>query len=89
MRRFALALCLVLLPLGAGARESARLSPYSPGSAGPAVCTVAPTSCLNYDDAFHRNCGSRGGPGCRKAGGQCAAWRDGFTPDCRALGNRR
>jgi hypothetical protein len=29
-------------------------------------------------------CGCRGGPGCRKADGSCASWRDRVVPDCRA-----
>lgn len=50
--------------------------------AGPASC-VRGEVCVLYDDPVHRGCGSRGGPGCRKSDGRCAAWRDGFLRDCR------
>ena len=44
---------------------------------GPAACIQGPP-CVDYDDPYHRGCGTRGGPGCRKDNGHCAAWRDGF-----------
>jgi hypothetical protein len=74
------------LALPAGAQPAGADYP-APGMGhkgeGPATCIVGP-DCANYDDPYHHGCGSRGGPGCRKANGHCAAWRDGFAPDCRA-----
>lgn len=57
---------------------------------GAAVVTESPScvrslaTCLDYTHPNHANCGTRGGPGCRKLNGQCAAWRDGFVPSCSA-----
>jgi hypothetical protein len=46
------------------------------------VCTREPACCLTYRHPNHRTCGSRSGPGCRRADGRCAYWKDGYTPDC-------
>jgi hypothetical protein len=74
---------LLLLPSGARAADSTYAAPGMghPGD-GPAACIKGP-DCALYDDPIHHGCGSRGGPGCRKANGHCAAWRDGFAHDCR------
>ncbi|MGX9962347.1 hypothetical protein ACVFYP_03435 [Roseomonas sp. F4] len=50
------------------------------------VCERSSAPCLTYTHPNHANCGTRGGPGCRKANGSCAAWRDGYAPSCRQLG---
>jgi hypothetical protein len=53
---------------------------------GPLACLAAPPagqSCVFYDDPTHHGCGRRGGPGCRKENGRCAAWRERVVPDCR------
>jgi hypothetical protein len=36
-------------------------------------------------DGVHAGCGACGGPGWRRADGQCARWNDVGAPDCRAL----
>ncbi len=76
--------------------SAAWLAAASPGMAqvlGPTTqapaCEATGATCLVYQHPNHRNCGTRGGPGCRKANGQCAAWRDGYVPDCTRLGNDR
>ena len=78
-----LAAALCLLPAVARAADPPYPAPGMghPGD-GPAACVIAPR-CVMYDDPRHHGCGSRGGPGCRKDNGHCAAWRDGFAPDCR------
>jgi hypothetical protein len=91
MGRHLLALLLALplalplaMPLGAQAAGSSYPAPgMGHTGEGPATCIAGP-DCADYDDPYHHGCGSRGGPGCRKANGHCAAWRDGFAPDCRA-----
>jgi hypothetical protein len=53
---------------------------------GPQACLITPpagANCTLYDDPRHKGCGSRGGPGCRKENGRCAAWHEHFVPDCR------
>ncbi|MBC7637739.1 MAG: hypothetical protein H7251_19305 [Acetobacteraceae bacterium] len=50
---------------------------------GPTSCISAPPDCVVYDDPIHRGCGTRGGPGCRKANGHCASWNDKVARDCR------
>ncbi len=87
MRRCLLVLLLALpqaLPPAALATGSSYPAPGMghPGE-GPAACIKGP-DCADYDDPYHHGCGRRGGRGCRKANGHCAAWRDGFAPDCRA-----
>jgi hypothetical protein len=79
-------LVMALLPALPGGAQAPASSYPAPGMGhagdGPATCIKAP-DCANYDDPYHHGCGSRGGPGCRKADGRCAAWRDGFARDCR------
>ena len=62
-------------------------TPGKPGSGqagdGPASCVAAPPDCVLYNDPRHARCGSRGGPGCRKADGHCASWNDRVARDCR------
>ncbi|WP_439596891.1 hypothetical protein [Falsiroseomonas sp.] len=60
----------------------------APRTDAPACQSVA-APCLHYTHPNHRNCGTRGGPGCRKAKGSCAAWRDGYTPSCARTGAPR
>jgi hypothetical protein len=50
---------------------------------GPASCVAGPSACVVYNDPIHRGCGTRGGPGCRKANGHCASWNDKVAQDCR------
>lgn len=50
---------------------------------GPASCVAAPPDCVLYNDPIHRGCGTRGGPGCRKANGHCASWNEKVARDCR------
>ena len=79
----------LLIPLLLACSWPARAQPAPlafPGmgaaGAGPASC-VRSEACALYDDPFHAGCGARGGPGCRRANGRCAAWREGFARDCR------
>jgi hypothetical protein len=76
-----LALAL-LLPAATLAREPRQTS-IAP------ACVASSAACLDYRHPNHANCGTRGGPGCRKADGRCAAWRDGFTPHCRITDGAR
>jgi hypothetical protein len=70
-------------PIAARAAASSYPAPGmgQPGE-GPSACIKGP-DCAEYDDPYHHGCGSRGGPGCRKDNGHCAAWREGFARDCR------
>jgi hypothetical protein len=75
--------------LWAGAAVPASAQQICQASPSPARTT---TQCLLYPDFTPprgdrecRGCGCRGGPGCRKADGRCAAWRDRVVPDCRAI----
>ena len=65
----------------------AQTPPGRPGSGqvgdGPASCVAPPPDCVLYNDPRHKRCGSRGGPGCRKADGHCASWNDKVARDCR------
>ncbi len=90
MRHRLLALLLALplamglaMPVGAQTAGSTYPAPgMGQKGEGPATCIKGP-DCATYDDPYHHGCGSRGGPGCRKDNGHCAAWRDGFARDCR------
>ena len=81
------ALVCLMLAAPAWSQAPAPLEPPVPGKglpgAGPHAC-IRIAQCVFYDDPFNANCGTRGGPGCRKENGRCAAWREGFAPDCRA-----
>lgn len=46
----------------------------SVGAAKPAVTTQAAGTTM-IEEARRRGCGSKGGPGYRKANGKCASWR--------------
>jgi hypothetical protein len=71
------------MPLGARAAGSSYPAPgMGQKGEGPSACIKGP-DCAEYDDPYHHGCGSRGGPGCRKDDGRCAAWREGFARDCR------
>lgn len=87
LRRARLVALLLAVPLARPLQAQAAGSSFSaPGMGnkgdGPAACIQGP-DCADYDDPYHHGCGSRGGPGCRKDNGHCAAWRDGFARDCR------
>lgn len=70
--------------VGAAGTATARDTTPLPGMAATAPhCVAVPQDCVAYQHPNHANCGTRGGPGCRKPNGQCAAWRDGYTPNCR------
>ncbi len=81
MRAFSLAV-LMLAMLNTTAAGQGRPGSGQPGD-GPASCVAAPPDCVLYNDPRHARCGSRGGPGCRKADGHCASWNDRVARDCR------
>ena len=73
---------LLLAAIPALAQTTGRPGSGVPGD-GPASCIAAPPNCAVYNDPIHRGCGTRGGPGCRKANGHCASWNDKVAQDCR------
>jgi hypothetical protein len=85
VRRLVL-LCLWFVAAAPAFAQSNALPGMGHAGDGPQACLLTPpagATCTLYDDPRHHGCGSRGGPGCRKENGRCAAWREHIVPDCR------
>ena len=80
-------LLILLLPMSALAQTAAKPGAGEAGD-GPATCVAPPPDCVLYNNPNHRNCGTRGGPGCRKPNGHCAGWADHVARDCRVPSRR-
>ena len=82
----AILLCLLAGAAFPALAQTGSLPGMGQAGDGPAACLAASATaktCVFYDDPRHHGCGSRGGPGCRKANGRCAGWREHLVPDCR------